>query len=489
MKIKRLIGALLLLITATCTGQTGTFTDLRLKKPGTAAGVYTFRTDANGVLRSYTLAGVETASWNPETGEFSGLFSGTVPAANVTAGTLSSSVLVQDASISALTATKLTGTINDARLSSNIPKLNAASNEFTGDIIANTGAFENGLTGTAGLPVAYAGDLDSYAQLMGASFTGLVNFGDTINVTGSVTADYFLGDGAGVTNLNAGNLASGTIPNARFPATLPAASGANLTALNAGNLDSGTIPNARFPATLPAASGVNLTALNAGNLASGTIPNARFPATLPAASGVNLTALNGSNIASGTVPNARLDATLTALGNYNTNGLLVQTAADTFTGRTITGTTNNIVVTNGNGVSGNPTLDVGSQIPKLASANTYTGVQIFNGGVGNSTREIYNSASSGDRTLTMADSDILVAATTGDCTLTLPSVLTVPMGFTITFAHSNSGAGYSMIINTFSGTEYINSVTGFGTSFSYPDSNLSGIKLKKYDPNAWVVIR
>jgi hypothetical protein len=51
--------------------------------------------------------------------------------------------------------------------------------------------------------------------------------------------------------------------------------------------------------------GVNLTDLNATQLTSGTIPDARFPATLPATSGVNLTALNGSNIASGTVALAR----------------------------------------------------------------------------------------------------------------------------------------------------------------------------------------
>lgn len=54
----------------------------------------------------------------------------------------------------------------------------------------------------------------------------------------------------------------------------------------------------------------NLTALNATQLTSGTIPDARFPATLPALNGSALTNLNASNLASGTVANARLDAQL-----------------------------------------------------------------------------------------------------------------------------------------------------------------------------------
>jgi hypothetical protein len=66
---------------------------------------------------------------------------------------------------------------------------------------------------------------------------------------------------------------------------------ADLSTRSAGDLSSGTLPDARFPTTLPAASGANLTALNAASLASGTVATAR----LGSGTANNTTFLRGDN--------------------------------------------------------------------------------------------------------------------------------------------------------------------------------------------------
>ena len=102
------------------------------------------------------------------------------------------------------------------------------------------------------------------------------------------------------TEVDAAKITTGTIPEAR------------ITSLDATKL-TGTVADARFPATLPASSGANLTALPAGNL-TGTVADARLSTVtssklsgnLPAISGASLTGLNASNLGTGTVPTARL---------------------------------------------------------------------------------------------------------------------------------------------------------------------------------------
>lgn len=99
------------------------------------------------------------------------------------------------------------------------------------------------------------------------------------------------------------------------------------------------------------------TGVNATKIGAGTVDNTEFGYLNGVTSDIQ-TQLNNKQ---------PLDSTLTSLAAYNTNGILVQTAADTFTGRTVTGTASNISVTNGNGVAGNPTLD----LVNAGTAGTY----------------------------------------------------------------------------------------------------------------------
>lgn len=223
-------------------------------------------------------------------------------------------------------------------------------------------------------------ELDSLSSVASGDLLPIVDISDTsagttkqVTVTNLTTAVVAAGN---ITTQ--GNTFNGVSQLVQLNAStqLPAVSGLLVTTLNASNIASGTLADARLSSQvtvqgntfngasqlvqmnsstqLPAISGVNLTALNATNIASGTLADARLSSQvtvqgntfngasqlvqlngstqLPAVSGVNLTALNASNLGSGTIPDARLSGsvevktkTQTAIGS---SGLRPLTSAD-----------------------------------------------------------------------------------------------------------------------------------------------------------------
>ena len=89
--------------------------------------------------------------------------------------------------------------------------------------------------------------------------------------------------------------------------------------------------------------------LDANDLGEGTVPDARFPSTLPALNGSALTDLNGSNIASGTISASRIPT----LNQNTTGSAATLTTARTIAGVSFDGSANislnNNAITNGAG--------------------------------------------------------------------------------------------------------------------------------------------
>jgi hypothetical protein len=211
----------------------------------------------------------------------------------------------------------------------------ALLNNFVGD---------SGAGGTKGLvPAPAAGDAAAAKFLKAdGTWTAPSGSGDVVGPASAVNNDIALFDGVtGKLIKDSGVLLSSKANTAD----------AVMDGDAAGGVLSGTYPNPGFAADM--ATQAELDAhINDTTAAHAASAIANTPAGNIAATDVQaaLNELDGEK--------QPLDATLTALAAYGTNGLIAQTAADTFAGRTITGTTNKVSVTNGDGVAGNPTLTI-----------------------------------------------------------------------------------------------------------------------------------
>jgi hypothetical protein len=197
---------------------------------------------------------------------------------------------------------------------------------------------------------------------------------------GNVTAANFIGGGTTITSINASNISSGTIANARTTAASANGASTIVSRDSSGSFSAGDIT-----ANSLSGNGVAISAINASNLTSGTVDNARTTAAtangastivLRGASGEfaagaitgsfiigdgsNVSAINGSNVTTGTVANARTtaasangastivardsDGSFTAnVGTFTTVAGTLSTAAQT--NITSTGNLTNLVAT------------------------------------------------------------------------------------------------------------------------------------------------
>jgi hypothetical protein len=105
-----------------------------------------------------------------------------------------------------------------------------------------------------------------------------------------------------------------------------------------------------------------------------------YTLTLPSDAGSSgyVLSTDGTGVLSWISSSGTLTPTLIALSTFNSNGIMVQTAPNTFTSRTIIGTTNQVIVTNGDGIAGNPTLSTPQDI-NTTSAPSFSGLTILNG--------------------------------------------------------------------------------------------------------------
>ena len=245
---------------------------------------------------------------------------------------------------------------------SNATTFNGTTGSFTnvsGNGVALTAINASNISsGTIANARTTASDANSASTIVARDANG--SFGANI-----ITAT-FSGNGATLSAINASNISSGTIANARTTAAsangastiVQRDSGGNFSAntvtaavigdlsggsaINGSNVTTGTIANART--TAATANGASTIVLRgaSGEFAAGAITGTSF-----SGNGSALTAINATAITTGTLDNARTNAS-------SANGastLVVRDVNGSFAGNVITGTTGTFTSVSGNGVA------------------------------------------------------------------------------------------------------------------------------------------
>ena len=213
--------------------------------------------------------------------------------------------------------------------------------------------------------------------------TGALNAGSITSGFGNINigTSIFSGNGSGLTTLNASNLSSGTIPDARIQSTGVTQHQGSITgtgALNSGSITSG-FGSIDIGTDTFTGNGSGLTSLDGSNITTGTISGSRlggnqtmagvktfsdtsaatstatgavrvsggmgvagdfYAGSLNSANGAGIQALSANNLSTGTVPNARITGTYSNLtgtgaldaGEITSNFGNINIGTSTFTG-------------------------------------------------------------------------------------------------------------------------------------------------------------
>lgn len=341
------VGALI----ANIAGNGATLTNINASNitSGTISNAYTTANSANGA---------STIVARDSNGSFT---------ANVVTGTTGSftNFSGNGAALTDINASNITGTINTAQISGTYTGLTGVGvltvGTWNANVISNAYTTANSANGAATIVLRDAG----------GSFTA-----------GEITATSFSGNGATLTNINASNISSGTIANARTSAdsangastivardsngsftanvgtfTTLSGNGATLTSINASSITLGTLDNARTTASDSNGASTIVQRDGTGSFTAGAITANSF-----SGNGTAITSINASNISSGTIANART----TAASANGASTIVARDSNGSFTANAGTFTTLS------GDLTGNVTLTTGTITTNAANATDIT---------------------------------------------------------------------------------------------------------------------